>query len=425
MTQQQALEWIHGIPRPGPKRDRSRMDAFLRFLGDPQEACVCVHVAGTNGKGSTASFLAAILSAAGEKTGLFTSPFIHDFRERIRIDGAEITPEELARETALLKERYLRHVAAGGTAPGEFEFVTALAFRYFAEKRCQAVVLEAGMGGLLDATNSITRPAVSVLCPVDLDHTQYLGRTLKEIARHKAGIIKPGCPAVSAPGQPPEVLEVFRERAESVGAALTLAPEPEAVETGFSGTDFTLEGTRYHVALPGAHQAVNAATALTAVRVLRERGFQIPEEAVRKGLGGVRAPGRLEQVGERPLRLVDGGHNPAAVRAACALLDRCGRGNLYTILGIMEDKDTAACIAPLARRSRKVFAVTSGVPRAMTPEAVAAQAAKDCADVTACGSLAQAAALARRAAGPEDTVLLCGSLYLIHEGEKLLQGDWN
>ena len=165
--------------------------------------------------------------------------------------------------------------------------------------------------------------------------------------------------------------------------------------------------------------------AITAVEVLRDAGWKIPEVAVEKALAKVRAPGRLEPVGERPLRIIDGGHNPAAVKAACALLDQKGTGKLYTILGIMEDKDTQACIAPLATRSAGVFAVSSGVPRAMSPERVAEQAARYCSRVTACGSLGDAVSLAKEAASPEDTVLLCGSLYLLDEGEKLLRGDWN
>lgn len=422
MTYEQALHYIHSIPRPGPKRDRSRMESFLHALGDPQEGLRILHVAGTNGKGSTCQFLASVLTQAGLRAGLFLSPYIHEFRERMTVCGEKISQEELARRTEQLAAWVEAYTARGGVRPGEFEFVTALALQWFADQKCDFVVLETGMGGLLDATNCASRAEVSVITPIALDHTQYLGETLAEIAAHKAGIFKPGCPCVTAYGQPPEVLEVLEATAERLGCPFAVAREPESVALDLEGARFTWGGRPCRISLPGAHQVQNAAAALAALETLAGRGVRLPWEAVARGLELARSPGRLEVVGTRPLRLLDGGHNPAAVAAACRSLKLLAPvGKLYTVMGMMGDKDYLPCISRLARRSAAFFGVSSGLPRALTPEEVAHTARPYCKDCTACASLEEAVALARGAAGPEDTILVCGSLYLLDPAERLLR----
>ncbi|MCI2241380.1 bifunctional folylpolyglutamate synthase/dihydrofolate synthase [Adlercreutzia sp. JBNU-10] len=341
-----------------------RIRALLERLGRPQDALRFVHVAGTNGKGSTCAYLASVLQAAGLRTGLFTSPFILRFEERIRVDGADIPRDDLTRATLLVREQAEALEHETGDHPTEFELMCAVALVHFRAARCDIVVMEVGLGGRLDSTNVIDAPETCVIARIGLDHTALLGDTLAAVAGEKCGIIKPGAPVASWP-QDPEADEVVRRACAAAGCKLvepdftqlqvsplelpsavpSVPPVPPAsaasplpshepcehVEgaevTSASSSQlqnvsretfvrhFAYKGARYETALLGSYQPANAALAIEAVGLLRERGWRIPDEAVRAGIAAARWPGRFEVVAATPLTIVDGGHNPQGARA--------------------------------------------------------------------------------------------------------------
>ena len=288
MTIEEAMELIHGVEWRGSRPGLTRVRELLHRLGDPQDGLQFVHIAGTNGKGSTAAMLASILRAAGYTTGLFTSPYLERFAERMQVNGAPVPDAEFAAVCQTLQPC----IAAMDDPPTEFELVTAAAMLWFRRRGCDVVVLEVGLGGRLDATNVIAAPACAVITNIGLDHTEILGGTLAQIAREKAGILKPGTCAVSYP-QAPEVRRVLREICAQRGIPLTEADASAIVPLTDSvdGQTFTYRGAEYALPLLGAHQLRNAAVALTTVEVLRRRGWHISEDAVRRGLASVTWPG--------------------------------------------------------------------------------------------------------------------------------------
>ena len=312
MTIEQAMELIHGVEWRGSRPGLSRVRELLHRLGDPQDGLQFVHIAGTNGKGSTAAMLASILRAAGYTAGLFTSPYLERFAERMQVNGVPVPDAEFAAVCEALQPC----IAAMDDPPTEFELVTAAAMLWFRRRGCDVVVLEVGLGGRLDATNVIAAPACAVITNIGLDHTEILGDTLEQIAREKAGILKPGTRAVSYP-QTPEVRAVLHEICAQRGIPLTevdaaaIAPLTDGVD----GQAFTYRGAEYTLPLLGAHQLRNAAVALETVTALRARGWRIPDAAVRAGLAQVRWPARFELLRRAPWFVLDGGHNPQCIQA--------------------------------------------------------------------------------------------------------------
>ena len=287
MNYEQAMEYIHAVQWAGHKPGLTRTRTLLAALGDPHKKLQFVHVAGTNGKGSTAAMLASILRAAGYTTGLFTSPYLERFAERMQVNGVPVPDAEFAAVCEALQPC----IAAMDDPPTEFELVTAAAMLWFRRRGCDVVVLEVGLGGRLDATNVIAAPACAVITNIGLDHTEILGGTLAQIAREKAGILKPGTCAVSYP-QTPEVRAVLHEICAQRGIPLTEADASAIVPLTDSvdGQTFAYRGTEYALPLLGAHQLRNAAVALETVAALRARGWRIPDAAVHAGLAQVRWP---------------------------------------------------------------------------------------------------------------------------------------
>ena len=324
MNYEQAMEYIHAVQWAGHKPGLSRTRTLLAALGDPHKRLRFVHVAGTNGKGSTAAMLASCLQAAGYRVGLFTSPFINRFNERIQVDGQQIPDEELVR----LVEQVQPAADAMTDVPTEFEIITALGMLYFARKQCDIVVLEVGLGGTLDSTNVIENPECAVITALGMDHVRELGPTLADIAAAKAGIIKPGCPVVSYGGVP-EADAVIRRVAAEQNAPLTEVDfhnlqidggDLDAVTFDFDGLDGV------HLPLIGSYQPRNAAVAITTLRVLRAKGWNVPESAIRTGLETVQWPGRFELLRHAPAFLLDGSHNAHGMRATVqSLKDRFPR----------------------------------------------------------------------------------------------------
>ena len=372
MNYESALEYIHAVQWAGHKPGLTRTRTLLAALGDPHKQLRFIHVAGTNGKGSTAAMLASCLQAAGYRVGLYTSPFINRFNERIQVNGQQIPDEELVR----LVERVKPAADAMADVPTEFEIITALGMLYFAEKHCDIVVLEVGLGGTLDSTNVIDAPECAVITALGMDHVKELGPTIADIAAAKAGILKEGCPVVSYGGVP-EADAVIAQKAAEMHAPLTVVDfhklhcdggDLDEVTFDFDG----LNGVR--LPLIGSYQPKNAATAITTLRVLRKKGWNIPEEAIRKGLETVRWPGRFELLRHSPAFLLDGSHNAHGMRATVqSLRDRFPGEKFVFLISIMADKDVSEMLALLEPLARQFVTVAAHTPRATPAETLAAQ----------------------------------------------------
>jgi len=393
-------------------------------LGNPQEQLRIIHLAGTNGKGSTACFLASVLSAADYRTGLFTSPYIHTFQERMQVDGVPIPDETLTR----IVDRVRLHADAMADHPTTFELVTAVAFCWFLEIECDIVVLETGMGGGLDATNVISSPLLTVITPIDMDHAEYLGGTITEIAHAKAGIIKPRRPVITA-AQRPEPATVLAEVARAQNAPLTtvdlslLSPGPFSLEVGQQFSFGALSDLS--IRLLGRYQMENAALALTALDLLGRQGFPIAEPAIRQGLAEARWPGRFELAATYPAVIVDGGHNAQGARALSDNLTRYFPGRkVMFVMGILADKDLSAIIAPILPLAERIYTFTPDSERAMEAAELARHLTAAGAAVEAvAGGTALALAYAKKDAGPDGVVCYFGSLYSVHEAREAL-GLW-
>ncbi len=412
MTPQEALAYIHSVCWKGSVPGLSRTQALLAKLGNPEKKLRFVHVAGTNGKGSTAAMLASILRAAGFRTGLYTSPYIMRFHERMQVDGEEITDEELTGITEYVKP-FAETIA---DKPTEFELVSCIAFEFFMRRKCDIVVLEVGMGGELDSTNVIPTPEAAVITNIGLDHTEVLGDTLEKIASAKAGIIKPGGDAVIYRAAPP-VEAVFEERCRAVGAALHKADfdSIRLLSHSLEGQVFDAAGyAGLRLPLLGAHQLKNAAVVLETVEVLRARGWKITDANVRDGLAGVRWPGRFEVLGRKPLFLVDGGHNPQCVEALAANVRDYLAGRPLTVLtGVLADKDYHCMYESVAPCAKSFVTVTPDSPRALAASDLKTYLARFGKPVTACESVEAGVAEAAAQAGPDGVVLAYGSLYMV------------
>ncbi len=421
------VAWINTPRWQTSRLGLSRMVDLLERLGRPQDDLRFVHVAGTNGKGSVCAYLASVLQAAGYKVGLFTSPFILCFEERIRVNGESIRAEELARAVQAVRPAAEAVEADTGDHPTEFELMAAVAFEHFRAVGCDIVVLEVGLGGRLDATNVIDASEASVICRIGLDHTDLLGDTVAAIAGEKAGIVKPGCPVASWP-QEREAMAIIEAVAAERGCELVvpdfsqLAVEPLA---GAALRRFSWQGQEFETRLLGSYQPFNAALALETVRVLRGRGWDIPEEAEVAGIASARWPGRFEMVAASPLTIVDGGHNPQGAEALAAsladLLGEEGRGSVDFALGVLADKDYPAMVRAVApwARSFSVYAPTS--PRALSADELAAcvrevlgeEGRADDVPVRVCAEAAEALRAARAAAGSQGVAVAFGTLYAI------------
>ena len=366
MTLEEALSFIHQTDWKGNRPGLERMEAMMRHLGDPHKKLKFVHVAGTNGKGSTCAMLASILTAAGYRTGLYTSPHLDKINERIAIDGTDICDADFVSVA-----EQVRAAAEGiSEAPSEFEIITAMALYYFARKQCDIVVLEVGLGGRLDATNVIPAPEAAVITNIGLDHTEILGNTLVQIAREKAGIIKTGCDCICYHGKP-EVVAVFQkacaERQVPFHCADFLQVQ-DAVQ-GIDGQSFTWNGTRYFIPLLGNHQLRNASVVLETADILRQRGWRIGTDAIVTGLQHVRWPARMEVLGKNPLFILDGGHNPQCAQALADSLKTLLPSQKVTFLiGVLADKDYEQIIAPLLPLAKEFVCLTPDSERALSAE---------------------------------------------------------
>lgn len=404
MTEEQVISWIHSTERFGSVLGLASITELLRRLGNPQKKLKIIHVAGTNGKGSVCAALAAILTAQGYRTGLYTSPYIEEFRERICIGNQMISPADLAKCGERVKQCCDGMERDGLAYPTEFELVTAIGFLYFEQSQCDFVVLEVGLGGRLDATNVIDPPLLSVITSIDFDHVDRLGHTLREIAFEKCGIIKPGSVAVTSPGQTDEALRVIREVTAERKVPLSVSPMPEQICADLSGTAFTWKGQAYRSALLGGHQAINAACCLQGIEALRANGVTVSDEAVRLGLSRVRHKARMELI--RPNFILDGGHNLSGVTALCDFIRHIrGDRKIVIVAGMLRDKDYRSCGSMLRREADVLIATQTDSPRRLPMEEFAAAAqADECFE-----NPVDAAQRALALAGKSGLAVACGS----------------
>lgn len=414
MTIEQAMEFISGVSWLGSRPGLERVRQLLSLLGDPQDTLRFVHVAGTNGKGSTAAMLAAILQAAGYRTGLYISPFIERFNERMQVNGVQITDAELA----AVCDRLQPCVAAMADSPTEFELVTAAAFQWFADRQCDIVVLEVGLGGRLDATNVIRAPECAVITNIGLDHTAVLGDTVAQIAFEKAGIIKPGTRAV-AYQQSPEVAAVLRDVCRERGVLLTEADFSaiEPMTDSIDGQTFRYRGgAALSLPLLGAHQRKNAAVVLETIGALRAAGWDVPDEAVCEGLRTVAWPARFEILQRSPWFVLDGGHNPQCAETVAANLERYFHKNRKILLvGLLADKNYTEMTDILAPQADAFVTVTPESERALPADELAAHLQRYGKPVTACATVPAGVETALSMAGADDVVCATGSLYMAGE----------
>ena len=372
MNYGQALAYIHAVHWQGHKPGLNRIRTLLEALGNPHQKLQFVHIAGTNGKGSTAAMVDSCLRAAGYKVGMFTSPFINRFNERIQVNGIPIPDQDLVQ----LVEQVQPAAQAMEDVPTEFELITALGMLYFVQQNCDIVVLEVGLGGALDSTNIIPPPACAVITALGMDHVKELGPTLANIAAAKAGIIKPGSPVVSYGGEP-EADKVIADTARAQGAPLTVVDfsRLQLRSASLDGLVFDFDGLE-GLTLPflASYQARNAAVAITALRALRGRGWNISDQAIRQGLAQVRWPGRFELLRRDPPFLLDGSHNAHGMRATVASLRERFPGEKFVFLiSIMADKDWDKMLQLLLPLAKCFVTVTAPSPRAIPAPDLAAQ----------------------------------------------------
>ncbi len=415
MNMQEALKYIHGVSWLGTIPGLERELELLHRIGDPHQGMKYVHVAGTNGKGSTAAMLQNILTRAGYRTGLYTSPYIIRFNERIQVDGEQISDADVCALTEYIKP----HAEAMADHPSEFEIVTAIGFEYFKRRQCDIVVLEVGMGGEWDATNVIEDNEAAVIVNIGLDHTEVLGDTIEKIALTKSGVVKAGCPCVMY-HQEPSVEQVFREVCAEKGSPFTVADfdRLKPLSSGLEGQRFDWgELKDVHLPLLGEHQLKNACNVLTAVDVLRARGWRIPEAAVREGLSTVYWPGRFQLMAQKPLFIIDGGHNPQCLEALeNAIRDYLPGRKLVFLNGCMADKDYGDMFNRLLPFAREFVTVTPANPRALSAQALSDYLRDHLnAKATPCEIVARGVETAVEKAGPDGVVCACGSLYMIGE----------
>ena len=407
------ISYISSFSRLGKRvSDLSRIRSLLGALGDPQNELRFIHIAGTNGKGSMAQMFSEILTSAGYRTGLFTSPYIISFYDRIRINGENIHPDDLAALLEELSPAVEAHPLRDSFS--QFEITQAAAFEWFRRQNCDVVVLEAGLGGLLDSTNVIEDPLVSVIGSIGLDHTAILGDTVEKIAFQKAGIIKPGRPCVLSAGNPPEAVRVFREQAAEKQSLLNIPNLAlcRVLETDITGSRFTYRGTGYRTAMPGLHQVSNALTVIDAMRLIADE-LPVSADHIAGGIARAQIPGRVEIISKEPLTILDGSHNPDGMNALAAFLRTLKGRRVRAVIGMHSDKDAAEAVSKLIPLVSRFYPVDGFSDRDIPAgELAGIIRSKGGNPELRSGEITSLISSLTREF-PEDVLLICGSLYLV------------
>lgn len=424
MTYENAIEKIHSLLSFGARPGLDRVKILLDRMGNPQDNLKYIHVAGTNGKGSTCAMLSSVLVAAGYKTGLFISPYITDFRERIQINNCMISKSEL---TEAVEETFplVEQLSSEGIVITEFEYVNALEFYIHSRAKCDVVVLEVGMGGLLDCTNVIKPPLCSVITTIGLDHTAILGDTIEKIAEQKCGIMKSESMAVTS-AQQNSVMSVIEQTARNTRIPLAKSEnvEIEIISEQLDGSVFRYNDTEIHLSLAGAHQIENAKTALAAIEVLRLNGLlSITDSQIADGFANAVNPARLELISKEPIVLLDGAHNPNGVEALKNAVQKFLKDKyIICIMGMLADKDIDTSLKLLDGVFNTIYTVPVDNPRALSASGLASKCAKYFDDIRIFETPQHAVNVAVDEAEKSGAaVVICGSLYLAGEIRPYIQ----
>lgn len=411
MNYKESVEYIHSLLQFGIKPGLERISMLLSALGNPQDKIKTVHIAGTNGKGSTSTHIANILSAAGHKTGLYTSPYVLSFCERIQIDGENIPEKRLADAVTKVRTE-IEELNEKGIVITEFEAITAAAFLYFYEAGCDFAVIEVGLGGRFDATNVLKSPRACVITSISLDHTKILGDTLPQIAFEKCGIIKNSVPVVTSENQNNDVLSVIKKTVRDKNCKLTVTnPKNVSVVSDKLGeTVFEYDGESYTLHLCGEHQIENAVNAIKTAKLLG-----INEDFIKIGISKTEMLARMEIIGKEPLIIRDGGHNEGCAKALRDFILRYKIKNIKMLVGMMADKDTEKYLELVCPLCDSVTVCTPSNPRAESAENLLVSAKKYCKNSFAVSDPKKAYGEVLKSANKSDTVLLCGSFYLMSD----------
>ena len=414
MNCNEAIEYIHSLEKFGINPGLERIRALCDELGNPQKKLKVIHVAGTNGKGSTSTMISNTLRKSGYSTGLFISPYVTDFRERIQYNGNMIEKHELAECVEQVKSA-VDVISAKGLQPTEFEAITAAAFVYFEKKKCDFVVLEVGLGGRLDSTNVVEAPYVSVITSISLDHTAILGDTIEKIAAEKCGIIKFGAQTVAYPFQAPEAMAVIEKTCSERCCNLTI-PDISRLcinDEKLEGTVVSYDGIDFTLPLAGEHMVYNACTAIEAVRALSRLAVDIPDEAIAAGIECSIMPGRLELIKKRPVVILDGGHNEGCAAALSEYIKKhLQNKRIIMVSSMMADKDYLAYLSAVAPFADTFIATRVDMPRALSSEELMKNAMNHCSNCHDIPEPAKAITAAMNIIQPDDALIVCGSFYL-------------
>lgn len=420
MNCNEAISYIHSLERFGIMPGLERISELCEKLGNPQDKCKFIHVAGTNGKGSTCTMISEILIESGYNTGLYTSPYVIDFRERIKLNGEMIDPEDLAECTEEVKEASEKY----NIKVTEFEAVTAVAFLYYAKKECDYVVLEVGLGGRYDATNIIKKPDVAVIASISKDHTAILGDTVSEIAGEKCGIIKDGCKVVSYALQTPDALEVIKNNCRLKSAELIIPDikDLSVFSVSIKGSSIDYKGLKYNLRLAGEHIVYNSISAVEAVKALN---IGLTDEQISSGISKAVVPARMELISDSPIILLDGGHNEDCGKALNKFVKEFITDKKIIMLSsIMADKDFDSYLSLSASLADEFIATKADVPRALDSKELCTAAKKYCDNCIYIENSLEAVKTALSKLNDNSALVICGSFYLAGEiRDYLLKGE--
>ncbi len=417
MNCNEAIEYIHSLEKFGIKPGMERIRALCESLGNPQDKLKIIHVAGTNGKGSTSTMISNILRKSGYNTGLFISPYVSDFRERIQYNGNMIEKKELAECVESVK-KIIDDLSKKGIQPTEFEALTATAFLYFEHKKCDFVVLEVGLGGRLDSTNVINAPYVSVITSISFDHTAILGDTIEKIASEKCGIIKFGAETVVYPFQDDNAMQIIRNTCEKKCNSLII-PDIDSLTVGdekLDGTDVEYKGISYKLPLAGKHMIYNSITAVEAIKSLERFNIDISDETIKNGIESSVMPARTELIKKKPVIILDGGHNEGCANALADYIRKhISDKRIVMVSSMMADKDYESYLKTVLPFAETFIATKADVPRALSSDELLKTASAYCNNCYDIPDPEKAVKAAINIIQPEDALVICGSFYLAGE----------
>ena len=416
MNKEEVMSFIDSSTKFGSRLELTRIKKLCELLGNPQKDLKCIHIAGTNGKGSTSVFINNILLDAGFSVGLYTSPYIYEFNERIQLNNTPIADSEFVDVMNEVSEQVKVMLEEGYEHPTEFELITAAAFLYFKQKECDYVVLEVGLGGTFDATNIIESPILSVIASISKDHTDYLGDTISEIAKNKCGIIKESCPVVTYINQEADALSVIKETAKEKNSDLTISDGTtlKIIKCSLSGNEFIYNGEKYETELIGKYQIYNAITAINAVEILKKSGVSISDENIKRGLKSSHWHARFEILSKEPTIIADGSHNADGMAAFVETVKETIDGKIICVFGMLKDKDYDYCLKMLSEVTDTIIVTqVQGNSRRESVEKLSETAKKYIKNVHSQKENADAVKLALSLAEKNDTIIALGSLYMM------------